>query len=194
MTSSASANPGLSALIADLERRLTELRFLEVVEKVEHVPYQSGDQFWVRFIRPFDLGRINDVVTKHGYTIVKFASVPSKLPRGLAELLWSGITHVVVEKISDWSRFTSNFGFEPDGIAKLAVDLHGPYWLFIATEEKGIQLLYEYLELKYAPPSAPPPNPVTATKSPAPPLTKPVQPPAPMPNTPATPSIANPQH
>jgi hypothetical protein len=82
--------------------------------------------------------------------IVKFARLPSRLPRRLAELLWSGTTHVVVGKFSGWPRFTSNFGFEPEGIAKLAVDLHGPYWLFITTEEEGIQLLYEYLGLKYA--------------------------------------------
>ena len=179
-------------MIADLERRLTELRFIEGIEKVEHVPYQSGDQFWVRFIRPFDLGKLDDVVKQHGYTMVKFASVPSKLPRGLAELLWSGITHVVVEKISGWSRFTSNFGFEPEGIAKLAVDLHGPFWLFIATREEGIQLLYEYLGVKYASPSPPAPTASASVKPTTPPVAKPVQPATPIPTAPTTPSVASP--
>jgi hypothetical protein len=192
VTSSASANSGLSTSIADLERRLTELRFIEGVVKVEHVPYQSGDQFWVRFTRPFDLGKLNEVVKKHGYALVKFASAPSKLPRGLAELLWSGITHVVVEEISGWSRFTSNFGFEPEGIAKLAVDLHGPYWLFIAIREEGIQLLYEYLGLKYAPPSPPAPTSSGSVKPTTPTIAKPVQPAAPIPTAPATPSVASP--
>jgi hypothetical protein len=154
---------------ADLELRLAELRFIDGIEKVEHVPYTSGDQFWVRFIRPFDLVKLNEVVKEHGYMLVKFANLPSKLPRGLAELLWSGITHIVVEKLTGWSRFTSNFGFEPKGIAKLAVDLHGPYWLFITTEEKGIQLLYEYLGLKYAPSSPPAAPPLAQVASSAPP-------------------------
>ncbi len=192
MTSSASANSGLGKLIADLELRLTELRFIEGIEKVEHVPYQSGDQFWVRFIRPFDLGKLDGVVKKHGYKIVKFASLPSKLPRGLAELLWSGITHVVVEKISGWSRFTTNFGFEPEGIAKLAVDLHGPYWLFITTREEGIQLLYDYLGLRYASPSPPALTASASVKPTTPPIAKPVQPAAPIPTALATPAGASP--
>ena len=179
-------------MIADLERRLSELRFVEGIEKVEHVPYPSGDQFWVRFIRPFDLGKLDEVLKKHGFIIVKFASVPSKLPRGLAELLWSGVTHVVVEKIGGWSRFTSNFGFEPEGIAKLAVDLHGPYWLFITTREEGIQLLYEYLGLKYVSPSPPAPTASATVKPPFPPVPKPVQQSAPRPTTPATLPVTGP--
>ena len=178
-------------MIADLNRRLTELRFVEGIEKVEHVPYPSGDQFWVRFIRPFDLGKLDEVAKKHGYKIVKFASAPSKLPRGLAELLWSGITHVVVEKISGWSRFTANFGFEPEGIAKLAVDLHGPYWIFITLREEGIQLLYEYLGLKYASPSPPAPTASAPVKPTTPPVAKPAQPVGPIPTTPSTPSVAS---
>lgn len=177
----------VSTMIADLERRVNELRFVDGIEKVEHVPYQTGDQFWVRFNRPLDFQRLDEIVQKHGYVMVKFAGVPSKLPRGLAELLWDGITHVVAKRISDWSRFTSNLGFEPDGIAKLAVDLHSPYRIFIATEEEGIQLLYEYLGLKYVSPPAPAPKPAAPVKPVAPTVTKPTQP-----TTPATPSVASP--
>jgi len=160
-------------VIADLDRKLTELRFLQGIEKVEHVPYQTGDQFWVRFNKPIDLGKLDQIVKKHGYVMTKFASVPSRLPRGLGELFWDGVTHVIARSMSGWSRFTSKFGFEPEGIAKLATDLHGPNQIFIATDEEGIQLLYEYLGLEYLPPA--PSSPVvrlsqpTAQKSVSPP-------------------------
>lgn len=177
-------------MIANLEQRLNELRFLEGIEKVEHVPYTTSDQFWVRFNGSFDLGKLGDIVKKHDYRLVEFAGIPSKLPRGLAELVWDGVTHVIVKKISGWSEFTSKLGFEPDGMAKLAIDLHGPYRIFIATEEAGIQLLYEYLGLKYVPPPPPAPKPTPAAKPAAPPAAKPAQPTTPRPAAPATPAAA----
>jgi len=168
-------------MVADLERRATELRFVAGIEKVEHVPYEQGDQFWVRFNQPLDFGKFEDIAKKHGYIMVKFASILSKLPRGIRELLWDGITHVIAKEISGWSTFISNLGFEPDGIAKLAVDLHGPYQIFIATEEEGIPLLYEYLDLKYIPPAPPAPKPAAPV---TPPAAKPTQPTAPQPAVP----------
>lgn len=179
-------------MIAELERRVTELRFVEGIEKVEHVPYQTGDQFWVRFNRPLDLGKLDGIVKKHGYVMVKFANILSKLPRGIAELLWDGITHVVAKRVSGWSEFTSKLGFEPEGIAKLAVDLHGPYQIFIATEEEGIQLLYEYLDLKYVPPTPPAPKPAAPVKPTAPAVARPIQPTAPQPTSPAKPAVTSP--
>jgi len=172
-------------VIAELERRIDELRFRDGVEKVEHVPYQSGDQFWVRFNRPLDLTKLDDIVKKHGYCTVPFAGLPSKLPRGLSELLWDGITHVITKKINGWSKLISKVGFEPEGIAKLAGDLHGPYWIFIATNEEGIQLLYEYLGAKYVPPTPPPPKPVAPAKPVASTVAKPAQPATPKPAAPA---------
>jgi hypothetical protein len=171
-------------MIADLDRRISEIRFLEGVEKVEHVPYQSGDQFWVRFNRPFDIAKLSEIVKKHGLVMVPFAALPSKLPRGLGELLWDGVTHVIAKKISGWSSFTSKFGFEPDGIAKLAIDLHGSYRIFMALDEQGIQLLYEYLGVNYVPPAPPPPKPAAA------PPAKPASPAAAKPAQLATPQPA----
>jgi hypothetical protein len=173
-------------VIRDLGRRLVELRFFDGIEKVEHVPYPTGDQFWVRFNRPLDLGKLKEIAKKHDCVMVRFASLPSKLPRPLAEILWDGVTHVIAKKVNGWSRFTSSFGFEPDGIAKVADDLHGHYQIFIATEEEGIQLLYDYLGLKYAPPAPPPP--VTPAKPPAPIAARPISPVVPPPS-PAAPAI-----
>ncbi|MGD0688299.1 MAG: hypothetical protein ABSA50_00850 [Candidatus Bathyarchaeia archaeon] len=172
-------------MVAELERRLVELRFIEGIEKVEHVPYPTGDQFWVRFNRPLDFAHLKDLVKKHGYLIVEFAKLPSKLPRGLSEMLWNGVTHVIARKMSGWSKFTSSLGLEPEGIAKIACDLHGQYQIFIATTEEGVELLYEYLGVKYVPPAPPPPvtpakPPMPATGKSAPVVARPATPAAPV--------------
>jgi hypothetical protein len=169
-------------VVADLGRRLVELRFIEGIEKVEHVPYPTGDQFWVRFNRPLDLAHLKDLVKKHGYVLVNFAKLPSKLPRGLSEMLWNGVTHVIARKMSAWSKVTSSLGLEPEGIAKIAHDLHGQYQIFIATTEEGVELLYEYLGVKYVPPAPPPP--VTPAKPVVPAAGKP----APVVASPPTPA------
>lgn len=95
-----------------------------------------------------------------------------KLPRRLSEVLWDGVTYVIVKQISEWGRLTSSLGFEPDGIGKIAADLHGPYQIFMAMNEAGVQLLYEYLGVKYVPPP-PPPKPVVTPAKPATPVAKP---------------------
>jgi hypothetical protein len=175
-------------MVADLERRVDELRFVNGIEKVEHVPYTTGDQFWVRFNQPLDLTKLDEIVKKRGLMMIKFAGLPSHLPRGLAEMLSDGVTHVITNGISGWSKFTSKLGFEPDGIAKLAVDLHGPYRIFMTTDEQGIQLLYEYLGLNYVPPAPPAPKPAAPAKPTTPPAAKAPQPTPSRPATPPTPS------
>jgi hypothetical protein len=177
-------------MVDDFQRRLVELRFVEGVEKVEHVPYSTGDEFWVRFNRQLDLKKFESIAEKHGFIMVKFGAVPSKLPRALAEVLWDGVNYVMTKKISGWTKFTASLGFEPDGIAKIATDAHGPYQIFISTQEEGVQILYEYLDLKYVPP-APPPKPVSQPKSPVAATAKPA-PPTPKPIAPATPAVPGP--
>jgi len=145
------------------------------IEKVEHVPYPSGDEFWVRFDTYLDLERIEEIARSHGARVVKFGGLPSKLPRPLAELLWDGVGYVIAKNVGSWTEFTASLGFEPDGIAKIAADAHGPYEIFIATREEGVQVLYEYLGVKYVPP-APPPKAATPAKPPAPTAAKPVPP------------------
>jgi hypothetical protein len=177
-------------VVDDLQRRLVELRFVEGIEKVEHVPYPTGDQFWVRFNRNLDFGKFEDIAKKHGCVMVRFASLPSKLPRPIAEILWDGVSHVITKNSSGSTKFTAFFGFEPDGIAKIATDLHGPYQIFISTQEEGVQILYEYLGLKYVPP-APPPKPVIPAKPAVPTTVKP-SPTAPRPVPSPTPVTAKP--
>jgi len=177
-------------VFGEMERRSAELRFIDGIEKVEHVPFSTGDQFWVRFNRPIDLKRLQGVVRSNGCKLIKFGGLPSKLPRKLSEVLWSGVTHVIVKKGGGFEKFTSMLGFEPVGIAKIVTDLHGPYQIFIATDEDGVHVLYDYLGLKYVPPAPPPPKAAPPPKPPTPaakpPSTPP--PPAPAPQVPAAPA------
>jgi hypothetical protein len=181
-----------------LQTRLNELRFVDGIEKVEHVPYPTGDQFWVRFNRPLDFKKINELAKKRGYTMMKFGGLPSKLPGRLVEVLWDGVNHVIAKNPNGLTKLTASLGIEPEGIAKIASDLHGPYQIFMAMNEEGIQLLYDYLGLKYVPPPPPPPKPVVPAK-PATPVAKPpvpvpttVPPPAPPTATPPVPKPASP--
>jgi len=151
--------PGAIDMVTELEHRVAELRFIDGIEKVEHVRFSTGDQFWVRFNRPIDMQKLEDIIRKHGCQLIRFGGFASKLPRKLSEVLWNGVTHVIVSNISGWERFTSSLGLEPDSNGKIVVDLHGPYQIFIATNENGVQILYDYLGVKYVPP-APPTKPV----------------------------------
>ncbi|HKM75154.1 MAG TPA: hypothetical protein VJZ32_01895 [Candidatus Bathyarchaeia archaeon] len=181
-----------------LQTRLNELRFIDGIEKVEHVPYPTGDQFWVRFNRPLDFKKLNEIAKRRGYEMMKFGGLPSKLPGRLVEVLWDGVNHVIVKNPNGLTKLTASLGIEPEGVAKIATDLHGPYQIFMAMNEEGVQLLYDYLGLKYVPPPPPPPKPVVPAK-PVIPAIPAAKPPVPVPTTvprplpPATtPSVPNP--
>jgi hypothetical protein len=165
----------------EMERRSTELRFIAGIEKVEHVPFSTGDQFWVRFNSPIDLKKLHGVIRSNGFQLINFGGLPSKLPRKLSEVLWSGVTHVIVKKCGGFEKFTSMLGLEPAGIAKIVTDLHGPYQIFIATNEDGVHVLYDYLGLKYVPPAPPPPKAVSPPKPPTPAAKPAASPPPPVP-------------
>lgn len=160
--------------VSQIEHRLAELRFVNGVEKVEHVQFSTYDQIWVRFNLPLDMQRLERTVRDRGYSLIRFGGFLAKFPRGLSEVLWNGVTHVIVKEINQWSKFISHLGFEPEGIGKIAIDLHGPYQIFIAMNESGIQLLYDYLGVKYIPPS--PPKPLVAPVKPAITVPKPPEP------------------
>ena len=170
----------MTSMMSHSEQRLAELRFIDGIEKVEHVRFSTGDQFWVRFNHPLDMQRLQQIVKGRSCELIKFGGLFSKLPRRLSEVLWDGVTHVIVREISQWGKITSTLGFEPDGIGKIAADLHGPYQIFMAMNETGVQLVYDYLGVKYVPP---PPPPLKSVASPKPPtaVSKPPTPTSPAP-------------
>jgi hypothetical protein len=151
-------------MVSDLERRVDELRFLEGIEKAEHVPYPTGDEFWVHFERPLDMARLLETVNKHNLQLVRFGALPSKLPRRIAEMLWDGVMYVILKSIGFAGLLKAFLGIEPDGVAKIARDLHSSDQIFIAKNEEGIEVLYDYLDMKYVPPTPTLPKATTPTK------------------------------
>jgi hypothetical protein len=165
--------------LSQLEQRVTELRFIDGVEKVEHVRFSTGDQFWVRFNSPLDIQRLHQAAGKRGCRLIEFGGLVSKLPRRLSEVLWDGVTHVIVKQISEWEKITSSLGFEPDGIGKIARDLHSTSQIFMAMNEEAVHILYDYLGINYVPPQAP--KPIVTPPKPPTQVAKPATPPAPKP-------------
>jgi hypothetical protein len=171
-------------MVGDVARRINELRFLEGVEKVEHVPYSDRDEFWVRFNRPIDLRRLAKVVSEHHYELVKFGSFPSKLPSKLDGLVWNGVAYVILRQIGFIGLLAAFFGFEPGGVAKIVKDLQSSQPIFITTNEEGVKILYDYIGLEYTPPT---PEPTLKTGSPTKPATQsPAKPTPPKPSAAAT--------
>ena len=177
-------------MIGEVGRRIQELRFLDGVEKVEHVPYPSGDEFWVRFNRPIDMHKLGEVLGRGRYELVKFGGIPSKLPSKLGELLWNGISYVIVKKIAFLGLLGSLFGFQPDGVATIARDAHSSQPIFITSNEEGVRILYDYLGIKYTAPQAS--GSATPSSAGTQALQKPVAPVARAPQTTQQPSASQP--
>ncbi len=145
----------------------------------------SGPQLWVQFKDKMNKGELKKIAHKHGYRVVGFGAVPSKLPRGLGEMLWNGVTHIITKEHSSLSGLMGLIGFEPKGVAKVARHLHGPNDIYITDSEEGYKILCEYLGIKYEPPP-PPPTPPKPAATPA----KPATPASTTKPPPATPSAA----
>lgn len=168
------------------------LRAEPSVRRVEYVKYAGGNECWVSLHenRRLDMKRLESITAKHGFRIVRFGTLPSKLPRGLGELLWNGVTHVILSEFGALDKLKSSLGFEPEGIARIAEWAHGPYQLFAARTWEGMRILFDYLDIEMPPPPVAPQSPKPATAPPGPsapakPMT-PTSTPAPRPTAPTT--------
>ena len=167
----------------DEERRINEIRYVDGIEKAEHVQFPDRDEFWVRFTQSMNLRRLTRVANGYHYEVVKFGGLPSFLPSRLGELLWDGVSYVILRRIGFRGLFASLLGSEPDGVAKVVKDLHSSQDIFITSNEEGVKILYAYLGLNYSTPTPPqrpvggirpvvrtPSTPVRSTASPQGPL------------------------
>jgi len=149
-------------MVEELDRRIHELRFLAGIEKVEHVPYPTGDELWVRFNESMDMRKLGTALDEDHYELVRFGGLPSKLPSKLGELLWDGVSYVIAKRVGFLGLLTSLFGFEPTGVATIVKDMHSSQPIYITANEEGVKILYHYLGAKYTPPS--PAKPPLSTK------------------------------
>lgn len=150
------------------------LRAEPTIRRVEYVKYPDGNEYWIALQegRRLDMTRIEAVVRKNGFRLARFGSLPSKLPKGLSELVWNGVTHVILKDFAGMDKLKGFLGFEPEGIARIAEWGHGPYQLYASRTWEGLKILFEYLGLEMPEPP-PPPAPPTPTTAPAKPQVAP---------------------
>jgi hypothetical protein len=131
-------------MIIDPESLVPELRQLRGVKDVEIVGFPSRKELWVVLGDPVHTDELCKASTSHGYAVVKSGSLPSKLPRSLAEMIWDGTTHVVTKHPHGWKKLISTLGLRP--VVKIARDLTTGDTVFHVNDSDGIAILREYLK------------------------------------------------
>jgi hypothetical protein len=131
-------------MITDPEAFVSELRRLRGVKDVEIVEFQSGKELWVVLRDPIDIGALERISASFHYNVVKSGSLPSKLPRSLAEMIWDGTTHVVTRHPQGWKKLVSTLGLRP--AAKIARDLATGDTVCQVNDGDGLAILREYLK------------------------------------------------
>ena len=131
-------------MIIDPEYLVPELRRFRGVKDVEIVPFPSGKELWVVLRDPIDTDRLHRASASLGYAVVKSGSLPSKLPRSLAEMIWDGTTHVVTKHPHGWKKLISTLGSRP--AVKIARDLATGDTVCHINDSDGLAILREYLK------------------------------------------------
>jgi hypothetical protein len=131
-------------MIADPESLAPELRLLRGVKDVEIVGFPSGKELWVVLRDPIDTDGLQRASSRLGYAVVKSGSLPSKLPRSLAEMIWDGVTHVVTRHPHGWKKLISTLGSRP--VAEIARDLATGDTIYQINDSDGLAILREYLK------------------------------------------------
>jgi len=131
-------------MIVDPESLITELRSLSGVKDVDIVQFPSGKELWVVLKDPVNTDKLSEASKSWGYMAVKVGSLPSRLPRSLAEMVWDGVTHVVTRHPHRWRRLKSTLGVAP--VAKIANDLATGDTVYQLNDSDGLKVLQDYLK------------------------------------------------
>jgi len=131
-------------MITDPEYLVPELRRFRGVKDVEIVGFPSGKELWVVLRDPIDTDELHRASAGLGYVVVKSGSLPSKLPRSLAEMIWDGTTHVVTKHPHGWKKLLATLGLRP--VVKIARDLATGDTVCHTNDSDGLAILREYLK------------------------------------------------
>lgn len=134
-------------MFKDQERILEKISFDRRIKRADHVRYRGEDQIWATFRDKIDIKALEKIAAEAKFKVVTFGSIPSKLPKSLSEIVWNGVTHIITESYGSVDKLKSFLGFEPEGVAKIAVDSHGPEQTYIARTPEALRILMEYLGL-----------------------------------------------
>ena len=130
-------------MITDPESSVQELRSQPAVKHVDIPQFPSGKELWIVLRDPINLEKLEKASQSLGYAVVKVGSLPSKLPRSLAELIWDGVTYVVTKNQQPWWK--PKFGPDSSSVAKIVRDLATGDTVYRADDDAGLKVLQDYL-------------------------------------------------
>jgi len=125
-------------MLGDPESIAPTLRSQSGVKDVDIVEFPTGKELWVVLREPINLDRLGAISDSMGYMVTKRGEWISKLPRSLAEMIWDGLTYVII-------RHTHVPG-KHESAARIMKDLATGNTIYHAIDNDGLTILQEYLK------------------------------------------------
>jgi hypothetical protein len=124
-------------MIPDPEPVATALRFAPGVKDVDVVQFPSGRELWVVLKDPVNIDRLRGISESLGYMVARRSLLISKLPRSLAEMVWDGVTYVIIRH----THIPGNQEYS----ARVMKDLATGDVIYHVVNADGLEILKEYL-------------------------------------------------
>ena len=125
-------------MIDDPEPIASSLRSVPGIKDVDIVQFPSGKELWIVLKDPVNVDKLHKISESLGYTVAKRGSLISKLPRSLAEMIWDGVTYVII-------RHTHAPGKQASA-ARVMKDLVNGDTIYHTIDSDGLKILQEYLK------------------------------------------------
>ena len=124
-------------MINDPEPIASVLRSVPGVKDVDIVQFPSGKELWIVLRDPVNVDKLRKASGSLGYRVAKRGSLISKLPRSLAEMVWDGLTYVIIGDTLATGKQAS--------VARIMKDLVTGDIIYYAIDSDGLGILQEYL-------------------------------------------------
>jgi len=124
-------------MINDPEPIASVLRSVSGVKDVDIVQFPSGKELWVVLRDPVNVDKLRKASESLGYRVAKRGSLISKLPRSLAEMVWDGVTYVIIGDTHSTGKQAS--------VARIMKDFVTGDIIYYAIDSDGLGILQEYL-------------------------------------------------
>ena len=124
-------------MINDPEPIASVLRSVPGVKDVDIVQFPSGKELWIVLRDPVNVDKLRKASESLGYRVAKRGSLISKLPRSLAEMVWDGVTYVIIGDTLATGKQAS--------VARIMKDLVTGDIIYYAIDSDGLGILQEYL-------------------------------------------------
>ena len=125
-------------MISDPESVATALRPMSGVKDVDIVQFPSQKELWIILRDPVNLDRLRKASERLGYIVAKRGSWASMLPRSLAEMIWDGVTYVVIKH--------THVPGKHEYAARVMKDLATGDTIYHIMATDGLEILKEYLK------------------------------------------------